>query len=335
METAIDDLLQKVRLIAETPQGDLLRQLVDLLYERLEDEYDLEPLTDEDLEAIRRGKEDIAAGRVITLEEYERKNRNFREPMNYKDLFYKMETTLRKESSLSEKDFEKYWGRFKNFHYNKDTNEEIFWKLVQVVFYSGMKAGIVTSKLPSSKKYFYDYKRAKGYDRGDIDEIMKDQNIIHNKAKIEACIKNAVLFNKIIKDYGSFSNYLESFGDLDNEITLERVKNELKQFEFLGPITAYHFMLDLGLNVWKPDRVISRILKRLDLIDNLEDIDQAIKVGREIANQVKLPIRYIDIVFVKYGQMGEEEPFGLKTGICLEKNPRCSICEIQEYCTFT
>ena len=73
METAIDDLLNKVRLIAETPNGDLLRQLVDLLYERLEEEYDTEPLTADDLEAIRRGKEDIAAGRVITLEEYEKK----------------------------------------------------------------------------------------------------------------------------------------------------------------------------------------------------------------------------------------------------------------------
>jgi hypothetical protein len=73
METAIDDLLHKVRLIAETPQAELLRQLVDLLYERLEEEYDLEPLTDEDLEAIRRGKGDIAAGRCITLEAYEKK----------------------------------------------------------------------------------------------------------------------------------------------------------------------------------------------------------------------------------------------------------------------
>lgn len=73
METAIDDLLHKVRLIAETPKGELLRQLVDLLYERVEEEYDLEPLTDEDLEAIRRGQADIAAGRCITLEAYEKK----------------------------------------------------------------------------------------------------------------------------------------------------------------------------------------------------------------------------------------------------------------------
>jgi hypothetical protein len=46
---------------------------VDLLYERVEEEYDLEPLTGEDLEAIRRGKEDIAAGRCIILEAYEKK----------------------------------------------------------------------------------------------------------------------------------------------------------------------------------------------------------------------------------------------------------------------
>jgi hypothetical protein len=67
MATAIDDLLHKVRLIAEAPQGELLRQLVDLLYERVEEEYDLEPLTGEDLEAIRRGKEDIAAREMYHL----------------------------------------------------------------------------------------------------------------------------------------------------------------------------------------------------------------------------------------------------------------------------
>jgi DNA-3-methyladenine glycosylase I len=153
--------------------------------------------------------------------------------------------------------------------------------------------------------------------------------------KIKACIANAIIFNNIINTHGEFINYLKSFGDLNEGITLERLKDDLRKFDFLGPITAYHFMLDLGLKVWKPDRVIRRILKRLGLIDNLEDIGQAITVGREIADQVGLPIRYIDIVFVKYGQMGEEESFGLPTGICLEKNPRCSICEVQEFCTFT
>jgi len=74
METAIDNLLQKVRLIAETPQGDLLRQLVDLIYDRLAEEYDTEPLSSADLDAIRRAKEDIEHGRLISWEDFKRKH---------------------------------------------------------------------------------------------------------------------------------------------------------------------------------------------------------------------------------------------------------------------
>ncbi len=43
---------------------------------------------------------------------------------------------------------------------------------------------------------------------------------------------------------------------------------------------------------------------------------------------------YIDIVFVKYGQVGEEKELGLTDGICLEKNPKCAICGITNYCSY-
>jgi DNA-3-methyladenine glycosylase I len=93
-------------------------------------------------------------------------------------------------------------------------------------------------------------------------------------------------------------------------------------------------MLDLGLNVWKPDRVIRRILFRLGLIDDKENIEQSIMVGREFSRQIAEPIRYIDTVMVKYRQMGDEEGFCLANGgICLEKNPR-HVCGVNGYCTF-
>ena len=255
--------------------------------------------------------------------------------LDYKDLFHKMEATLKRESSLSEEEFKKHWGRFKKYHYKNDSDEEIYWKLVGVIFYSGMTAATVTSKLPSIKKYLYDYKIVKDYSEKQLEQMSSDDSIIRNKLKIKACRKNATIFDNIISNHGSFSNYIESFGDLDKESTLETLKNDLRQFDFLGPKTAYHLMLDLGLKVWKPDRVICRILERLGLIDDIEDNEKVVKVGREIAEQVGQPIRYVDIIFVKYGQVGNEEPFGLKDGICLEKNPRCSVCGIKEYCTFT
>jgi DNA-3-methyladenine glycosylase I len=253
--------------------------------------------------------------------------------IDIKDLFKKMEIAIKKESSLSDEEFEKNWGRFKKYHYKNYLDNAIYWILVQVAFYSGMKAATVTEKLPAIKKYFNDYATARNYSEIEVSLVLKDPNTIHYKRKIEACINNAIKFDKLIKRHGTFSNYIESFGNLQDDKTIDILKKDLMQFDYVGPITAYHVMLDLGLNVWKPDRVICRILFRLGLISDKDNVDQAIMVGKEFSRQINEPIRYIDIIMVKYGQMGDEEGFGLtKGGICLEKNPRCHVCGISEYC---
>jgi DNA-3-methyladenine glycosylase I len=251
---------------------------------------------------------------------------------DYQDLFAKMEKTLREQSSLSPEEFELNWGKFRSFHYKNDSDEDIYWKLVQVVFYAGMTAATVTERLPEIKRHLGDYKTVRNFGEEKIAEMMADPRIIKNEKKIRGCIENAKMFDRLVGSHGSFANYVESFGDLDNDLTLERLKNDLMQFEFLGPRTAYHLMLDLGLKVWKPDRVICRILFRLGEIDSENNIEDAVKAGRRIADAVGEVIRYVDIVFVKYGQRGEENPFGLANGICLKKNPQCDICGVKEYC---
>ncbi len=91
-------------------------------------------------------------------------------------------------------------------------------------------------------------------------------------------------------------------------------------------------MTDIGLPVLKPDRVMCRIFKRLGLLENENQLLKTVIQGRKFAEATDLPIRYIDIVFVAYGQVKSEE-LGLIEGICL-KNPRCYECSIQEYCEF-
>jgi DNA-3-methyladenine glycosylase I len=257
------------------------------------------------------------------------------ENINFNDLFRKIEETIKQESTLLDDQVDEIWGKFKKYHYTNDDDREIYWKLVQVIFYSGMNAATVSSKLSAIKNYLYDYNIVKEYTDVDINRLMNEDGIIHNIRKIEACVRNAIKFNDIINEFTSFKDYLESFGDLNDRNILGNLKIDLiNRFDFLGNITAYHLMLDLGLKVWKPDRVICRILKRLGLLDNPNDIDRAVEIGREIADQVGEPIRYIDIIFVKYGQQGNEEPFGLQNGICLEKSPRCEICGISRYCRY-
>ena len=59
MEPAIDDLMVKIKAIAQGPNAELLRKLVDLLYERIQpqEEYDDEPLSPEELAAIEEAVE--------------------------------------------------------------------------------------------------------------------------------------------------------------------------------------------------------------------------------------------------------------------------------------
>jgi predicted transcriptional regulator len=62
------EFLDKVQKVAQGPDADLLYDMVELLYERRA-EFDDEPLSDSDRAAIREGKEAIAQGEFVTLEE--------------------------------------------------------------------------------------------------------------------------------------------------------------------------------------------------------------------------------------------------------------------------
>lgn len=74
MKPAVDDLMDKIKAIAQGPNAELLRKLVDVLYEQAEqrEEYDEEPFSAEDLAAIKEGDEAFKRGEFISLEEYEK-----------------------------------------------------------------------------------------------------------------------------------------------------------------------------------------------------------------------------------------------------------------------
>ncbi len=72
MEKGIDqDLLAKFKAVAQGPEADLLRELLNVLYYR-QGEHDREPLSEEDWAAVREGKEAIKRGEFVTLEELEK-----------------------------------------------------------------------------------------------------------------------------------------------------------------------------------------------------------------------------------------------------------------------
>ena len=62
------EFLDKVQKVAQCPDADLLYDMLELLYERRA-EYDDEPLSDSERAAIFEGRDAIARGEFVTLEE--------------------------------------------------------------------------------------------------------------------------------------------------------------------------------------------------------------------------------------------------------------------------
>ena len=79
---------------------------------------------------------------------------------------------------------------------------------------------------------------------------MSDRGMIANENKIRACVKNAKAIKNVVEHFGSMHRYIESFNPNDSAENLLLLKENLEsRFSYLGKITVYHFMTDIGLNV--------------------------------------------------------------------------------------
>lgn len=222
---------------------------------------------------------------------------------------------------------------FKTYADRRLTDDQYYDVLVAVVFYSGFKAATVAAKMPIIRKHFPGYKTVASYTSTDTAHILADPEMIKHRKKIEACVKNAREFEARIRQHGSFCNYIDSFKPKESIGNLVRLQQDLqRRFAFLGGITVFHFMTDLGFPVLKPDRVVSRVFYRLGITTSETDVSETINQGTRFAESTGFPIRYIDIVFVAYGQAQYPE-LGIDRGICLN-DPRCSVCGLRDHCKY-
>ena len=254
--------------------------------------------------------------------------------INYKATFSAIERTVSSEASHSSKQLQKAFDPYRKLHDKKHTDDQYWIILVGVVFYSGFRAATVTERRKAIDHAFADFSAVAKFDEAKINQLQKDRSIVRNERKIVACVYNAKQFEEIVSSYGSVAKYLASFQPQESFENLFLLKEDLEaRFKFIGPTTVYHFLMETGQSVWKPDRVIMRLLKRLGIIGGRGGILEAVIHGRRFADAVGQPIRYVDIVLSAFGQVSSNQ-FGLKRGICLEGNPRCSVCKANRHCRY-
>lgn len=222
------------------------------------------------------------------------------------------------------------------------TDDHLYEKLVDVAMYSGMSAATVTERQDAIRHHFADFRVVAQYTEQQVQDILKDDSMLKNAKKVQACVNNAKRFVKILTKNASIAEYFNTFGPFDSDEKIQRFRDTLiAKFSFLGAITVYHYMMDLKMPVAKPDRVLQRIFYRLGLTadphikrqsDELtEHLWNVVQHAQAFANASAKSIRCVDITFMGLGQEKIVE-FGLE-GTCLESQPKCHRCQAVEFCT--
>src|SRR5438309_3147084 len=101
------------------------------------------------------------------------------------------------------------------------SEEEYFERMTRAIFTAGLNWRMIEKKWPNFQKAFSGFtlpKVAKFSER-DIRALLKDESIVRNEKKIRATIHNAEQVLALEKEFGSFRDYLGSFGKKEDKPT--------------------------------------------------------------------------------------------------------------------
>jgi len=142
-------------------------------------------------------------------------------------------------------------------------------KLFEMLILEGMQAGLswvtILKKREAMRAAFdgFDPEKLSRYDERKTEKLMKNPELLRNRAKIKALGDNARAFLAVRAEFGSFDRYLWSFVDyrpivnnwtkpeeIPAETELSRaLSKDLKKrgFKFIGPVICYAYMQAVGL----------------------------------------------------------------------------------------
>lgn len=131
--------------------------------------------------------------------------------------------------------------------------------LILESFQSGLSWECVLNKRDAFRSAYdnFDIDKICLYGDEKINELINNKNIIRNKLKIIASINNTKIFKEIVKEYGTFSNYLKIFSNgkiyyeidktsswLSDDISCDLKRRGMK---FVGTTIIYSFLQAIGI----------------------------------------------------------------------------------------
>lgn len=148
---------------------------------------------------------------------------------------------------------DKQWGR-QNFN-----EQNLFEMLILEMFQAGLSWECILNKKKAFEKAYDNFNINKiiKYDNNKINELLNNKDIIRNRLKITASIKNAIIFKQIQNEYGTFHAYLKKFTKDKIYYEINQTKSPLsdtiskdlkrKGMSFVGSITIYSYLQAIGI----------------------------------------------------------------------------------------
>ncbi len=148
---------------------------------------------------------------------------------------------------------DKQWGK-QNFN-----EQNLFEMLILEMFQAGLSWECILNKKKAFEKAYDNFNINKiiKYDNNKINELLNNKDIIRNRLKITASIKNAIIFKQIQNEYGTFHAYLKKFTKDKIYYEINQTKSPLsdtiskdlkrKGMSFVGSITIYSYLQAIGI----------------------------------------------------------------------------------------
>ena len=121
----------------------------------------------------------------------------------------------------------------------------------RAVFTAGISWKVIEAKWAGTLEAFdgFDPEKVSAYTPDDVERLMADPRVIHNRKKIEAIVRNAGELIVTDREFGGIAKYLASFADND-----DLVKDLHKRFAFLGESVARIFLFAVGVNAAEQEK---------------------------------------------------------------------------------
>lgn len=138
-------------------------------------------------------------------------------------------------------------------------DQYLYEMLILESFQAGLSWECVLNKRESFRKAYDDFLLDKviSYDENKVLELLNNKDIIRNKLKINASINNSKIFKEIVREYGSFYNYLRTFTNDNILYEIDKTTNDLSDaiskdlqrrgMKFVGSVIIYSYLQAIGV----------------------------------------------------------------------------------------